>query len=144
MTHGAASDGLLEAADIVEIDTSDAAGYVYDNLEDESLVPKIDAQKLTVEKRWPTAPCASPSSMAIDRPNRRLFLDRLERSHAQAQRDSSFRYALLLADIDGFKSLNHRLGSAAGDQALIEISRRLEAGLRKTEVLSRPTKISAI
>lgn len=73
-------------------------------------------------------------------PNRRLFLDRLERCHAQAQRDSAFRYSLLLADIDGFKSLNHRLGSAAGDQALIEISRRLEACLRKTDVLSRPTE----
>jgi diguanylate cyclase (GGDEF)-like protein/PAS domain S-box-containing protein len=71
-------------------------------------------------------------------PNRRLFLDRLERCHTQAQRDSAFRYALLLADIDGFKNLNHRLGSAAGDQALIEISRRLEACLRKTDVLSRP------
>jgi len=71
-------------------------------------------------------------------PNRRLFLDRLERCHAQAQRDSAFRYALLLADIDAFKSLNHTLGSAAGDQALIEISRRLEACLRKTDVLSRP------
>ena len=55
-------------------------------------------------------------------PNRRLFLDRLERCHAQAQRDSAFRYALLLADIDAFKSLNHTLGSGAGDQALIEIS----------------------
>ncbi len=31
-------------------------------------------RKLTVEQRWPTAPCASPSSMAIDRANRRLFL----------------------------------------------------------------------
>src|SRR6202043_2906787 len=49
-------------------------GFVYDNLEDESLVLKIDSRKLTVEQRWPTPPCASPSSMAIDRANRRLFL----------------------------------------------------------------------
>ena len=53
---------------------SDGKGFVFDNLEDESLVLKIDARKLTVEQRWNTAPCESPSSMAIDRPNHRLFI----------------------------------------------------------------------
>ena len=57
-----------------EFAAADGNGFVYDNLEDESLVLKIDSRKLTVEQRWPTAPCASPSSMAIDRANRRLFL----------------------------------------------------------------------
>jgi YVTN family beta-propeller protein len=57
-----------------EFAAADGQGFVYDNLEDESLVLKIDANKLTVEQRWPTAPCSSPSSMAIDRANRRLFL----------------------------------------------------------------------
>jgi DNA-binding beta-propeller fold protein YncE len=40
----------------------------------ESLVVKIDARQFTVEQRWKIAPCASPSSMAMDRPNRRLFI----------------------------------------------------------------------
>jgi YVTN family beta-propeller protein len=57
-----------------EFAAADGQGFVYNNLEDESLVLKIDANKLTVEQRWPTAPCASPSSMAIDRTNHRLFL----------------------------------------------------------------------
>jgi YVTN family beta-propeller protein len=57
-----------------EFAAADGQGFVYNNLEDESLVVKIDANKLTVEQRWPTAPCASPSSMAIDRTNHRLFL----------------------------------------------------------------------
>jgi DNA-binding beta-propeller fold protein YncE len=47
---------------------------VFDNLEDESLVLKINSRNLKVEQRWPTAPCKSPSSIAMDRPNRRLFL----------------------------------------------------------------------
>jgi DNA-binding beta-propeller fold protein YncE len=51
-----------------------ADGYVYDNLEDESLVLKINSRTLKVEQRWPTTPCTSPSSMAMDRTNRRLFL----------------------------------------------------------------------
>ena len=57
-----------------EFAAADGQGFVYNNLEDESVVVKIDANKLTVERRWPTAPCASPSSMAIDRTNHRLFL----------------------------------------------------------------------
>lgn len=57
-----------------EFAAADGQGFVYNNLEDENLVVKIDANKLTVEQRWPTAPCASPSSMAIDRSNHRLFL----------------------------------------------------------------------
>src|SRR6202035_1583308 len=39
-----------------------------------SLVLKINARELKVEQRWPTAACASPSSMAMDRANRRLFI----------------------------------------------------------------------
>jgi DNA-binding beta-propeller fold protein YncE len=57
-----------------EFAAADGNGYVFDNLEDESLVLKINSRELKVEQRWPTAPCASPSSMAMDRPNRRLFL----------------------------------------------------------------------
>jgi diguanylate cyclase (GGDEF)-like protein/PAS domain S-box-containing protein len=71
-------------------------------------------------------------------PNRRLFLDRLQRCFAQAQRDPKFRYALLLVDIDAFKTLNHTMGAAAGDQVLIEVGLRLQAGLRGTDAVSRP------
>jgi len=66
--------GTVELKGGPEFAAADGKGFVYDNLEDESLVLKIDANKLSVEQRWPTAPCASPSSMAIDRANRRLFL----------------------------------------------------------------------
>jgi YVTN family beta-propeller protein len=57
-----------------EFAAADGNGFVFDNLEDESLLLKINSRELKVEQRWPTAPCASPSSMAMDRPNRRLFL----------------------------------------------------------------------
>lgn len=66
--------GTVDLGGGPEFAAADGSGFVYDNLEDESLVLKIDSRKLTVEQRWPTAPCASPSSMAIDRANHRLFL----------------------------------------------------------------------
>jgi YVTN family beta-propeller protein len=66
--------GTIDLGGGPEFAAADGAGYVYNNLEDESLVLKINSRTLKVEQRWPTAPCASPSSMAIDRANRRLFL----------------------------------------------------------------------
>ncbi len=66
--------GTVDLGGGPEFAVADGSGYVYDNLEDESLVLKINSRSLKVEQRWPTAPCASPSSMAMDRPNRRLFV----------------------------------------------------------------------
>ena len=66
--------GTVDLGGGPEFAVADGTGYVYDNLEDESLVLKINAKSLKVEQRWPTAPCASPSSIAMDRPNRRLFV----------------------------------------------------------------------
>jgi PAS domain S-box-containing protein len=39
-------------------------------------------------------------------PNRRLLLDRLQRSFVRAQRNSDYQYAILLVDIDNFKTMN--------------------------------------
>jgi DNA-binding beta-propeller fold protein YncE len=74
--------GTIDLGGGPEFAAADGTGYVFDNLEDESLVLKINARDLKVEKRWPTAPCQSPSSMAMDRPNRRLFIGC--RSHVMA------------------------------------------------------------
>lgn len=66
--------GTVDLGGGPEFAVADGLGYVYNNLEDESLVLKINAHSLKVEQRWPTAPCSSPSSMAMDRANRRLFI----------------------------------------------------------------------
>jgi YVTN family beta-propeller protein len=66
--------GTVDLGGGPEFAVSDGSGYVYNNLEDDGVVLKINARTLKVEQRWPTAPCASPSSMAMDRTNRRLFV----------------------------------------------------------------------
>jgi len=66
--------GTVDLGGGPEFAAADGNGFVFNNLEDESFVLKIDSRKLKVEQRWPTAPCASPSSMAMDGANRRLFL----------------------------------------------------------------------
>jgi YVTN family beta-propeller protein len=66
--------GTVDLGGGPEFAAADGQGYVFNNLEDQSQVLKINSRELKVEQRWPTAPCTSPSSMAMDRTNRRLFL----------------------------------------------------------------------
>src|SRR5437660_1594399 len=56
-----------------EYGASAADGKVYGNLTDTGEVVEIDAKALTVTRRWPTAPCKNPVSMAIDTARHRLF-----------------------------------------------------------------------
>ena len=48
-------------------------GKVYANLTDVGEVVEIDAKTAAVSRRWPTAPCRNPVSMAIDAAHKRLF-----------------------------------------------------------------------
>lgn len=70
--------------------------------------------------------------------NRRLFLDRLQHSFDRARRTPDRQHAVLIADIDDFKRLNEKMGSAAGDRILTEIAQRLETCLRDADTVSRP------
>jgi len=56
-----------------EYGVSASDGKVYANLTDTSQIVEIDAMTATVTRRWPTAPCRQPVSMAIDTAHHRLF-----------------------------------------------------------------------
>jgi DNA-binding beta-propeller fold protein YncE len=56
-----------------EYGVSAGDGKVYANLTDTSEVVEIDAAKASVLRRWSTAPCKQPVSMAIDSAHHRLF-----------------------------------------------------------------------
>ncbi len=71
-----------------------------------------------------------------DLPNRRLLKDRLEQAMASAQRSREYS-ALIIIDLDHFKDLNDSLGHDAGDCLLVEVARRLRAGVRQEDTVSR-------
>ena len=48
-------------------------GKIYANLEDKSEIVEIDAKTAAVMRRWSTAPCKLPVSLAIDTERHRLF-----------------------------------------------------------------------
>jgi DNA-binding beta-propeller fold protein YncE len=56
-----------------EYGASAGDGKVYANLTDTNEVVEIDAKTAKVVRRWPTAPCKQPVSMAIDTGRHRLF-----------------------------------------------------------------------
>ena len=69
-------------------------------------------------------------------PNRRLLLDRLQRSIAACQRTKSLG-ALLFIDLDNFKDLNDTLGHDMGDQLLSQVAARLVASVREADTVAR-------
>lgn len=68
--------------------------------------------------------------------NRTLLADRAGQA-LQVASKLSLPTSLLLLDIDRFKTVNESMGHAMGDQLLLAIARRLQAGLRETDTLAR-------
>lgn len=71
-----------------------------------------------------------------DLPNRRGFMRALERVIDRVKRYDECA-ALLFVDLDGLKMINDSFGHCAGDEALIQVSRLLVSGVRKSDLVAR-------
>jgi diguanylate cyclase (GGDEF)-like protein/PAS domain S-box-containing protein len=69
-------------------------------------------------------------------PNRRLLLDRVQQFMAASSRSQRCG-ALLLIDLDHFKTLNDTLGHDMGDQMLLQVSQRLSTCVREGDTVAR-------
>ncbi|UCV28370.1 sensor domain-containing protein [Ferribacterium limneticum] len=69
-------------------------------------------------------------------PNRRLLLNRLDQACAAGKRSGQFG-ALLIIDVDHFKTLNDTLGHDVGDLLLVEVAKRLIACIREGDTAAR-------
>lgn len=68
--------------------------------------------------------------------NRRYAAPQLAAIARQAA-EAGGQFAVMVVDLDRFKQVNDQHGHAAGDQVLVEVSRRLSANLRSTDLLAR-------
>lgn len=69
--------------------------------------------------------------------NRYMGLRLLEGIAAAAQAPGAPGYAVMMVDLDRFKSVNDRWGHAAGDAVLVEVARRLSSNLRAGDLVAR-------
>jgi diguanylate cyclase (GGDEF)-like protein/PAS domain S-box-containing protein len=69
-------------------------------------------------------------------PNRRLIMDRLGHALITSNRTAEYG-ALMILDLDNFKTLNDTKGHDAGDRLLIEVAQRIIAGVRSEDTVSR-------
>ena len=68
--------------------------------------------------------------------NRRYALPHLARI-AERARASGRQFAVMVLDLDRFKSINDTWGHAAGDAVLIEVAERLKSNLRAVDLIAR-------
>ncbi|MFO0727888.1 MAG: EAL domain-containing protein [Myxococcota bacterium] len=69
-------------------------------------------------------------------PNRTLLKDRLDQALGAAAR-SEQQVALMIVDLDGFKSINSSLGPTEGDLLIKEVASRLEGSVRVGDTVAR-------
>jgi DNA-binding beta-propeller fold protein YncE len=66
--------GKIDLGGGAEAAVVDGKGTGFVNLEEESTVVSFDPQRLTVKKKWPIAGCKTPTGLAMDTSNSRLFI----------------------------------------------------------------------
>jgi diguanylate cyclase (GGDEF)-like protein len=69
-------------------------------------------------------------------PNRSMFSEQLDQAVRTARRANQS-LAVLMLDMDRFKTINDTLGHPVGDQALREVGRRVRNALRDSDVVAR-------
>jgi len=69
-------------------------------------------------------------------PNRRMLNDRIHQTLAASKRSGRFG-AMMVLDLDNFKSLNDQHGHLVGDLLLVEVAKRLLACVREMDTVAR-------
>lgn len=93
---------------------------------------EVTDQKRTQQAIWQQANFDPLTGL----PNRRLFHDRLQMEMKKNLRNGRA-LALMLLDLDHFKSINDTLGHHFGDELLKEASQRLSTCVRESDTVSR-------
>lgn len=96
-------------------------------------VSDVTARKLAEERLFHDAVHDSLTGL----PNRALFIDRLDRAIRRTGLIDRPRAALILVNLDRFKTINDSLGHSGGDALLIAISRRLESLVTHEDTVGR-------
>jgi DNA-binding beta-propeller fold protein YncE len=67
-------NGQIELGGGAEAAVLDANGTGFVNLEESAMVVSFDPERLSVKEKWPITGCKTPTGLAMDKPNSRLFI----------------------------------------------------------------------
>ena len=98
------------------------------------LISEVDVSEL--KRAEARALHLASHDMLTELPNRKYVMEHFHYLLEQAK-ISGQRAALMFIDLDAFKYINDSIGHAAGDELLVEISKRLQAGIRHSDVVAR-------
>lgn len=80
--------GTIDLGGGPEYGVSDGKGSFYVNLEEKAETLHIDVKTMKVLHRWPLAPCGTPTALAMDVANQRLFVGCRSKHFAALNADS--------------------------------------------------------
>jgi diguanylate cyclase (GGDEF)-like protein/PAS domain S-box-containing protein len=72
-------------------------------------------------------------------PNRFLFVDLLDHAVRRSQRHQDQIFALLVLGLEGLSTVADSLGPAVADRLLVAVAQRLDAGLRRSDIMNFKT-----
>jgi YVTN family beta-propeller protein len=128
-----------------EFAVADGQGRVYVNIEDTSEVLSIDARELSIDRRWPVAPCEGPTGISMDAKRGRLFVGCSNKLMAIVDADQGRLIATLSigdgCDATAFDSQSNLAFSSNGDGTLTVV--REDRPGRFVVWDSVPTKVGA-
>ena len=137
--------GTIDLRGKPEFAAADGKGSVYANNEDSSELHHLDAKTLKEIHHWPLAPCKSPSGLAMDTANRRLFSVCDEKVMAVVNADTGKVVATPAIcegpDAAGFDPSSGYVFASCGDGNLTVIHQ--DSADKYTVVENVPTKRSA-
>lgn len=99
----------------------------------EELVNEIERRKKIEEKLFYDAHHDALTGL----PNRSMFTERLQQTLKHKRRYPQHNFAVLFVDLDRFKDINDTLGHSAGDEFLLEASRRIGECIRENDTVAR-------
>ncbi len=70
-------------------------------------------------------------------PNRSRFHEHLAHAIERARLSPRYQFAVMFLDFDRFKLVNDSMGHGAGDELLVQVTRRLRENVRPTDVVAR-------
>ncbi|MEZ5424861.1 MAG: EAL domain-containing protein [Pyrinomonadaceae bacterium] len=70
-------------------------------------------------------------------PNRKRLMERLSRSLERIKIAPDYSFAILFIDLDRFKTINDTMGHQAGDELLLQVTKRLEYTIRPSDMVAR-------